>query len=188
MTLRLASRDDAEAILSIYAPYILNTAISFETVLPSVEEFAGRIEKIGAKYPYLICLEDNKAVGFAYASAHRERAAYCYDVEVSIYVDESFHSTGAASLLYTCLFRILKEQGFCNAYAAYTEPNEKSRRFHQKMGFNVIGTHHKTGYKLGRWHDVTWLERTINEHSGNPQPVVPIKVLPKELLAGIIGQ
>ena len=170
-TIRMASISDSEAILSIYAPYVKDTAITFEIEVPTLSEFSLRIEGITKRYPYLVCQVDNQIVGYAYASEHRERAAYLYDADVSIYVLPEYHSSGVAHELYTHLFVLLDRLGYKNAYAAYTEPNIKSLKFHQKFGFEVIGTHHKTGYKLGKWHDVTWLEKTISEHDDNPEPI-----------------
>lgn len=183
--IRMATPSDSEAILKIYAPYIEETAVSFETETPSAAEFARRIEEIIEKYPYLLYQIDGEIVGYAYASRHRERAAYLYDTDVSIYVLPQYHGCGAAYKLYNCLFAILKELGYYNAYAAYTVPNEKSRRFHEKFGFKLIGTHHKTGYKFGKWHDVVWLEKVINEHGENPDEVKSIADLPEEYLKKI---
>ena len=183
--IRLAKKSDSEDILRIYAPYIEDTAVSFETEVPTVAEFAGRIENIGRQYPYLVYQVDNRIVGYAYASRHRERDAYRYDVDVSIYVLHEYQGSGAAYKLYDCLFTILKEQGYYNVYAAYTVPNDKSMKFHNKFGFSLIGTHHNTGYKFGRWHDVTWLEKIMNEGTEKPGIIKSIKELPQELIEGI---
>lgn len=180
--IRLATISDSEAILKIYAPYIKNTAITFETEVPAVGEFSCRIETICKQYPYLIYEINHNVVGYAYASKHRERAAYAYDVDVSIYILPRYHGSGIAYKLYDCLFKMLKELGYYNAYAGYTVPNDKSMYFHQKFGFVPIGTHHKTGYKLGKWHDVTWLEKVINEHSNKPAMIKSIGELSNEYL------
>lgn len=184
-TIRLARKSDSEDILRIYAPYIRDTAISFETEVPTVDDFADRIEGICKQYPYLVYQADDKIVGYAYASKHRERDAYCYDVDVSIYVLPEFHGSGVADKLYNCLFKILKELGYYNAYAAYTVPNAKSMKFHSKFGFSLIGTHHKTGYKFGQWHDVTWLEKLIIEVCDKPGLIKSINDLPMDFLEDI---
>jgi phosphinothricin acetyltransferase len=178
--LRLASVSDSEEILKIYRPYITDTAISFETEVPTVEEFSSRVENITKQYPFLVDVIDGKVAGYAYASKHRERAAYAYDVDVSIYVLPEYHGLEVAYRLYDCLFAILDKLGYKNAYAAYTEPNAKSMRFHQKFGFTLIGTHHKTGYKLKKWHDVTWLEKRINTLDESPNGVLAITEIPLE--------
>lgn len=180
--IRLATMSDGEAILKIYAPYIRDTAVTFETEVPAVSEFSYRIESICKQYPYLVYLIDNEIVGYAYASKHRERAAYIYDVDVSIYVLPKYHGSRAAYKLYDCLFKILKELGYYNAYAGYTVPNNKSMIFHQKFGFTFIGTYHKTGYKFGKWHDVAWLEKIINEHAEKPETLKSLSDLPDEYL------
>lgn len=186
-SIRLAIASDSEGILSIYAPYITDTAVSFEIEIPAASEFSKRIEMISTQYPFLVYIIGNEIVGYAYASKHRERATYLYDVDVSIYVLPEYHGSGIAYKLYGCLFTILDELGYKNAYAAYTEPNEKSRNFHYKLGFTVIGTHHKTGYKFGKWHDVTWLEKIISEHSEPPKRLLAISEIPSEHLESLLG-
>ena len=157
--IRLVKISDSENILKIYGPYIENTAISFEIEVPTIKDFSNRIEKLKDKYPFIVYEIDNSIVGYAYASQHRERMAYLYDVEVSIYLLQEYHGKNISHKLYNCLFALLGKLGYINAYAAYTEPNIQSFKFHQKFDFTIIGTHHKTGYKFGQWHDVTWLEK-----------------------------
>ena len=184
--IRLATAGDAIDILRIYEPFVRDTAITFETEVPSVDEFAQRIKGIRRRYPYLVCCLDGVIVGYAYASRHRERQAYDYDVDVSIYVSPQYHGTGAAELLYQKLFRILTELGYCHAYAGYTVPNEKSRKFHEKFGFTPVGTYRSTGYKRGSWHDVAWLEKSVNPCVDNPPAVQRIGDIPLERLLDIL--
>jgi len=179
---RLATVADSEGILRIYAPYITDTVVSFETDVPTVDAFSARIERISVKYPFLVCEAVGGIIGYAYASQHRERAAYLYDADVSIYVLPEYHGTGIAGRLYDCLFAILAALGYKNIYAAYAEPNIKSFKFHQKFEFSVIGTHHKTGYKFGRWHDVTWLEKRIGGDDVSPGGVLAINEIPNVVL------
>ncbi len=173
--IRLARPSDGEALAGIYAPYVTQTAVSFETEPPGAAEFAARIEATGGHYPFLACQSGSQVVGYAYAARHREREAYRFDVDLSIYVLPAHHGLGAAHGLYGCLLHLLEALGYRNAYAAYTVPNEKSRRFHEKFGFAVIGTHHATGYKFGQWHDVTWLEKRIGGMDATPLPPRPIR-------------
>ena len=184
--IRLAAAGDAGDILRIYEPFIRGTAITFETEVPSVDEFTQRIESIISRYPYLVCCLDGVIVGYAYASRHRQRQAYDYDVDVSIYVSPQHHGTGAAELLYQKLFRILTDLGYCHAYAGYTVPNEKSRKFHEKFGFTPVGTYRRTGYKLGSWHDVTWLEKSVNPCVDHPPSVKRIGDISNERLLDIL--
>jgi len=168
MLIRNAISSDAEAMLNIYKPFIETTATTFETTVPSVEEFAERINIYTQKYPWLVAEDDEKVIGYAYASKHRDRDAYQWCVESSVYVMEQYHHTGIAKELYSKLFGILQECGYVNVYAGITLPNPKSYSFHTKMGFEPIGIYKNIGYKLGKWHDVAWLAKTINQHSDDP--------------------
>jgi len=185
--IRVATSTDSQAILDIYAPYITDTAITFETEVPDISAFTQRVTAICAQYPFLVYLEGNDIVGYAYASQHRERAAYRYGVDVSIYVLPQYHGSGVAHRLYGCLFELLKMLGYYNAYAACTVPNDKSIRFHQKLGFTLIGTHHNTGYKLGKWHDVVWLEKVLSEYKERPDEIKGIDELGEEQLQAVLG-
>lgn len=175
--IRQVKAKDSKDILAIYAPYIEHTAISFETQVPSLVDFTNRIASISEQYPYLVYIIDGEIIGYAYASKHRERAAYCYDVDVSIYVLQAYHGLGIAGKLYSCLFECLNELGYYNAYAGIALPNEKSEFFHKKYGFSTVGVFHKTGYKFGKWHDIMWLQKTIREHENHPAPPASIKQL-----------
>ncbi|MDR0949334.1 MAG: GNAT family N-acetyltransferase [Lachnospiraceae bacterium] len=174
-TIRLVKLSDSEAILGIYAPYIQNTAISFEQTVPSLDEFTKRIEVISAIYPYLVYETNGRVVGYAYAYQHGSRYAYRFSVDLSIYISEAYQGTGIAKKLYDGLFEMLRNCGYVNAYAGYTNPNDKSRMFHEKYGFTHVGTYHKVGYKFGKWHDVIWVEKTIQSHTDHPEETISIK-------------
>lgn len=184
--IRFATLDDCQDILAIYGKYIEETAVSFETHVPSQADFRKRMEKIMATYPYLVCQAGDHVAGYAYASLHGERAAFCYDVDLSIYFSPSFHQKGLTKPLYTTLFALLKAQGFYNAYASYTEPNEKSRLFHSKLGFQPVGTFQKAGYKLGKWHDLTWMSLVLQDYVDQPGDITPIDQVPQEIKQKII--
>lgn len=183
--IRLATVADSKEILNIYAPYIENTAVSFETEVPTLEDFAKRIENICSKYPYVVYLTDNKIIGYAYATSHSARAAYCYDVDISIYIMPEYHGSGIAHKLYDCLFKILQELGYYNIYAGCSSSNPQSLRFHQKIGFTTVGTYHKVGYKFGKWYDTTWFEKSINDYGREPAAVKSINDLSAEYLNNI---
>ena len=185
--IRMATEADSEAILKIYAPYITGTAITFETEIPSVSDFTARIVAIMKRYPFLVCENDGEIVGYSYASRHRERAAYLYDVDTTICLNPEYHGSGAADKLYNCLLQILEKLGDYNAYAAYVIPNEKSARFHEKHKFIPVGTYPRTGYKRGRWHDLVWVWRTIKEHVDRPERVKSVSELTPEYLEGIFA-
>jgi phosphinothricin acetyltransferase len=170
--IRVATADDAAAISEIYAPAVLEQSTSFEEVAPDAKEFAVRIASILPRYPWLVCEENGVVVGYAYASAHRERAAYRWSVDVASYVRGSAHRRGIGSALYTSLFGILTQQRLRNAYAGITLPNPASEGMHRAFGFEFVGLYHHVGYKRGAWHDVAWFERPIIEAViGPPEPI-----------------
>lgn len=173
---RLATLEDAQAILDIYTPYITNSNITFEYTVPTVDEFKNRMEIIMQKYPYIVAVCNEKIVGYAYAHEHKERAAYQWNVETSIYVNEELKHQGIGTLLYSKLLQILKVQNIQNVYACVTLPNENSEKIHCAFGFDLIGRFHETGYKFDKWHDVGWFELHIGNKSeqGILKKVVPI--------------
>ncbi|MCL2461258.1 MAG: GNAT family N-acetyltransferase [Defluviitaleaceae bacterium] len=163
-TIRSATPADAGAILEIYAPFITGTCITFETEVPSIGEFAARIGSIAKSYPYLVSEMDGKIVGYAYASKHRERAAYRFSADVSVYVAPEYHRQGVGRALYTKLFDMLREQGIYTVFAGITLPNEKSAGLHKALGFIEVGVYHNVGYKLGKWLDVIWMGKALKEY------------------------
>lgn len=181
MKIRKASINDVPALLEIYAPYVRETAISFEYEVPTAEEFAGRIETISRRYPYLVLEdEDGTIAGYAYASAFKGRAAYDWSVETTIYIRKEMHGKGYGKILYQELERCLKAQNILNANAciAYArEDNDhltnSSMYFHEKMGYTMVGTFHSSGYKFGQWYDMIWMEKMLGEHTGKVNPFIP---------------
>jgi len=167
--IRQATVDDSPAILDIYAYYIENTAISFETETPTLAAFSKRVADIAKEYPCFVCTINGKIAGYTYAARHRERAAYRYNVDTSIYLRNGMHGHKIGTALYTALLDELARRHYHNAYAAITLPNEKSIALHHKFGFSDIGIHHKTGYKFNMWHDVLWPEKALSDHSTMPQ-------------------
>ena len=171
ITIRLATIDDAESILNIYAPYVQKTAISFEYEVPTLEGFKTRIANISKNYPYLVAEENSKIIGYAYGSRFHERAAFHWCAEVSIYVDANARKCGVGRALYEALEEALKGQGILNVYAsiAYTDVedeylNKNSAQFHAHLGYETIARFHKCGYKFHRWYDMIWMEKFIGEH------------------------
>jgi L-amino acid N-acyltransferase YncA len=163
LRIRQATEADAPALVRIYAPYVEETPITFETVVPQVEEFAQRIRTSLTAWQYLVAERDGGVVGYAYGGTHRARAAYRYSVEVSAYIDRSCHRQGIGRALYTRLFEDLAAKGYCEAFAGITYPNEPSIGLHSAMGFTMIGIFRRTGWKFDRWHDVAWMQRTLRE-------------------------
>ncbi|MDR3681970.1 MAG: GNAT family N-acetyltransferase [Flavipsychrobacter sp.] len=171
---RLITENDAQAVLDIYAPYVRDTIISFEYEVPTLEDFALRIKTNITEYPWLVCLQNDKITGYAYASKHRYRTAYQWSPEVSIYLSEEIHGKGIARVLYEALFSILQLQGYFNMFAGIGMPNEKSEGFHKALGFEEIGVFKKIGYKFGNWHDTKWFQRYLAEHI--QEPTTPVKI------------
>ncbi|MEX2016812.1 MAG: N-acetyltransferase family protein [Candidatus Hydrogenedentales bacterium] len=170
--LREATEDDAPAIAGIYAPYCEATPITFEIEAPSIEEMRARVGKVLPDYPWLVGELEGRVVGYAYASRHRERAAYRWGVDVGIYLDGGCHRRGLGRALYSALLKILVAQGYYTAYAGITLPNSASDGLHRAMGFEPVGVYHGAGYKGGAWHNVLWLEKSLQPK--RPEPAEPI--------------
>ena len=186
--IRVATKHDAAAMLEIYAPFILNSGITQEIEVPSVEEFQKRILSGLKERPWLVCEMDDQFAGYAYAGKHRERKGYQWCTEPSVYVSEKFYQRGVANALYTALFDILKLQGYVNAYAVITLPNDKSIAFHKKFGFKYLTTYPKIGYKLGEWHDVGWMQYEITPHKKDPADPIKFSEIKTSLIDPVFAK
>jgi phosphinothricin acetyltransferase len=169
LTVRSAGVADARAIRDVYAPVVETTAISFELVPPTIDEMTARIGKVTAVYPWLVAETDDDVVGYAYASAHRGRAAYRWTVETSVYVKEECRGRGVGGTLYRELIAQLRELGYLMAIAEIALPNDASVAMHEQAGFRRVGTVPSVGYKLGAWWDVGYWCMPIVE----PAPADP---------------
>jgi L-amino acid N-acyltransferase YncA len=167
-TIRLASVHDAAAIGAIYGPFCEETAVSFETVAPTSEEIAERINRTTTWFPWLVLDHDSVIAGYAYASRHRDRTAYQWAVDVTVYVSDGYRRRGVGRALYTTLFVLLRELGYFNAYAGIALPNPGSVALHEVLGFTRIGVYRGVGYKLGRWRDVAWYELGLQPRRSDP--------------------
>lgn len=185
MRIRFATEEDAKKLLQIYEPY-LDTPVTFEYTLPTVEEFRERIRTITACYPYLVCEEGDRTIGYAYGHRAMERAAYQWNAELSIYLNPEDTSRGLGKQLYTRLIEILKLQGVRNVYGCVTVPNEKSERLHLSLGFRKAGVWQNTGFKCGKWQDVAWFEKAIQAY-GRPEPLRSVWEIPGEELEHLLG-
>ena len=172
--IRLAELRDAAEIAEIYRPAVVSAPISFELEPPDSQEFEHRIEKTLAGHPWLVCENEDRVAGYAYASRHRERAAYQWCVDTSVYVHSNFHRRGVGQALYTSLLRILVAQGFYTAYAGITLPNPGSVGLHESVGFKPLCVYRNVGYKLGSWYDVGWWELALQPTAAAPRP--PLKL------------
>jgi phosphinothricin acetyltransferase len=172
--LRVASAEDGKSVLEIYSPFCQATsAVSFEIAPPSISEMEKRITETLITYPWLVYEKDNKVLGYAYATQHKSRAAYDWDVDVSIYISEKARGQGVGKKLYQFLFDGLRTLGYFNAYAGIGLPNEASVALHKSMGFNLIGVYNSTGFKGGAWRDVAWFGLRLQPLIINPP--APIK-------------
>lgn len=177
--IRMATTRDAGAIAHIYAPYVRDTAISFETEPPTAHEMRSRLTTTLAYLPWLVLTDGDAAVvGYAYASPHGERAAYRWSVDVSVYLETSRHRHGHGRRLYTALLALLAAQGYVNAYAAIALPNPASVRFHEAMEFTPIGVFDSVGHKNGAWWDVGWWHRSLADRPAQPRDPLPWSDLP----------
>ena len=176
--IRIVTKEDAKKLLEIYAPYVEQTAITFEYDVPTLQEFEQRIEHILERYPYLAAEQDGEIVGYAYAGALHSRPAYDWAVETTIYVRGDQKNTGVGRKLYTALEQILSLQRILNVNAciAYPEIEDEyltrnSVQFHEHMGYRFVGEFYQNGYKFGRWYNTVWMEKHIGEHCED-QPAV----------------
>ena len=171
MEIRLAKPSDARSLLDIYAPYVENTAITFEYEVLTIEDFAIRIEKTLEKYPYLVAEEDGVVLGYAYASTYYARAAYDWAVELSVYVSQDARGKGVGSKLYDALEELLEQMGYIHFLACISLPNEASLALHRKRGYQQVAHFPKIGYKFNRWNDIVWLQKSLDKEAR------PIKLL-----------
>ncbi len=188
-TTRLARADDAAQVQAIYAPIVRDTAISFEAEPPDVAEVRRRIEGTLTTLPWLVRERDGEVLGYAYATPHRDRLAYQWSVEVSVYVAPHARGAGVGRSLYLPLLDLLAVQGLVNAYAGITLPNPASVGLHQALGFTPVGVYRESGFKEGAWRDVGWWQRRLRDLAVPPAaptalPAMPATVVQSALAAG----
>lgn len=174
-SLRLAKVSDASALAEIYKPFVISddlsvSTVSFEYIAPDAEEFGKRIVQISHDFPYLVLLEDDIPVGYAYAHPFIERAAYQWGAEVTIYLSPAGQGKGLGVVLYEALEDLLRLQNIIHLYSCVTGSNEHSIGMHERMGYEIIGRFRKTGFKKGLWLDMYWLEKEIAEFPEQPEP------------------
>jgi phosphinothricin acetyltransferase len=179
--IRLITDSDAEAVLDVYKPFVTDTNITFEYEVPSIHEYRQRIASYTPDFPWLVSALDGKIIGFAYAGKHRDRTAYQWAAESTIYLSPEAQGKGIARVLYETLFSLLRLQGYFNVYAGVSIPNYKSVGFHLALGFDEIGIFRKIGYKHGNWHDTVWFQKHLADHIFNPP-------LPKKIAEVIVEE
>ena len=177
MRVRPGSADkDSVRVAEIYRPAVEGNFISFEEVAPTADEMAERMRRVLARLPWLVAEDESGlVVGYAYASPHRERAAYRWSVDISVYVDPAWHRRGIGRMLYHDLLERLRALGYLNIYAGVTLPNPGSVALHEAIGMKRIGVYERVGYKLGEWRDVAWFGMRLAEPAKDPpdEPAQP---------------
>jgi len=180
--IRKATVADAQALVGIYSYYVTDTAVTFEWDVPSVEEFAGRIKNVTAKYPYFVAEVDGEIAGYAYANTFRSRIAYSWTVETSIYVKKDCRRGGVGKALLQELEAGLKNQNVLNVYAVIASIEKEdeylthdSVKFHDKMGYKKVSEWNQCGYKFKRWYNIVIMEKMLGEHTAEPAPVIPFE-------------
>ena len=187
VSIRIASPDDAEKLLAIYAPYVEKTAITFEYDVPTVHEFRKRMEHTLERYPYLVAVVGDEIVGYAYTGSFVGRAAYDHSAETSIYVDENYRHGGIGKRLYEAIEEISAAQNIINLYACIGYPEVEDEHltmnsvgFHEHLGYKFVGRFEKCGRKFDTWYDMVWMEKIIGEHNEDIKPFVPFLELTLE--------
>ncbi len=187
ITFRLALERDVPALLAIYAPYIRETAITFEYDVPSEEKFRERFQAITARFPWIVCEEDGRILGYAYGSPAFVRAAYAWNADLSVYLRGDAQGRGLGKALYTRLCTLLQAMGYRTLYAKITDGNRRSLAFHRALGFQEVGRLPNTGYKHGRWHGVVWLQKTYGAFELDPQPPRALSALPEAAVQAVLS-
>ena len=170
MFIRSVTPSDAQALADIYAPYVLQTAITFETIPPDAAEFRARIAHISQIYPFLVAEENGHILGYAYASTFIARQAANPSAETSIYIDRKSRGQGLGRALYDALEDACRNQGLVNLLAAIAAPNgpstivdEASQNFHAHLGYKKVAHFDRVGYKMGEWIDLVWMQKRLSE-------------------------
>ncbi len=185
--IRLATLEDAEDILAIYKPFVTDTVVTFEEIVPSVDEFRERMAFILKECPYLVCVVDGRIIGYAYASPYRSRASYRWNREVTIYIHPDGQRKNIGTALYYALIEILKKQNFANLLAVVTLPNEGSAGLHERVGFTSCAVFNQVGYKMNQWHKVGWWELALMSPTEEPKEPILFKDFDEQFfIAGVL--
>lgn len=183
--LRPATTDDSAVMADIYRYYVLNTAITFEYTAPDAVSFGKRIAEKSQMYPFLAAEADGEVIGYAYGSRFREREAYGWAAELSVYLRQDVRGGGVGRLLYSALIDLLRAQNITSVYGCVTCPNEASFRLHEALGFTVAGKFTAVGNKFGKWHDVVWFEKRLS--TGAAMEVIPFNSLDRQKVNDILS-
>lgn len=188
--IRIATPQDGAALAQIYAPYVMQTAITFSNTAPTAQQFSEQISQTLCTHPFLVAEQNGTPIGYAYAAPLRQREAYQWSVETSIYIRQDCKQSGLGRLLYHTLEHLLAAQGICSLYACIATSADAqdpyltpaSIHFHERMGYRQVGTFTNCGSKFGRWYGVIWMEKSIAPHQPSPTPTIPFPQLPPTVL------
>ena len=179
--LRLATPADGAAVSALYAPYVRESSITFEYEVPDGAEFGRRIETVLKLAPWLLAVETRdgreQLLGYAYGGTWRARVAYRWVVETAVYVAQGQQRRGIGRALYGALLDLLRLQGFCRALGGITIPNPESIALHEALGFRLVGTHRKCGFKQGTWWDVGFWDLELQPHPAEPRETLGVAAL-----------
>lgn len=177
MIIRIATKNDAQQLLDIYAPYVLDSTFTFEYDIPSLQTFEQRITTTLQTHPYLVAEDNNRILGYAYAHPLNEREAYQWTAELSVYVGSTAKGRGVGKQLYQALEQYLKEQNVIQTIAVITAENTRSIAFHEHFGYHQVGQLTQVGFKHGKWLDVAWLQKSLSTPTDTPAPFIPFSQL-----------
>ena len=190
---RAAAPEDAEQLLEIYTPFVISedsslSNVSFELAAPDVEEFRQRIQDISKQFPYLVGEVNGQILGYVYCHPYRERLAYQWAVEVTIYLAPAGQGKGLGRLLYETMEKLLCLQGVTMAYSCITVGNDHSIKMHQALGYRLIGTFTNSGYKNGQWLDTVWLEKQLQPCPKQPDNIKSWWELDPDAVAAVLTE
>lgn len=187
MLLQLIKEADIAEVLDIYTPYVLNTAITYEYEVPSLESFSERVGHYTEQYPWIVAKEQGMIAGYAYASVYRSREAYQWSCELSVYLRPDFKGIDLGRTLYSALMDLLTLQGYYTVYGVISLPNDASLALHKRLGFVMDGIQKSCGFKLGQWHDAAIMSKTLQDYTNLPDaPPKSIQELPAEVISAIL--
>lgn len=190
---RAAAPEDAEQLLEIYTPFVISedsslSNVSFELAAPDVEEFRQRIKDISKQFPYLVGEVNGQILGYVYCHPYRERLAYQWAVEVTIYLAPAGQGKGLGRLLYETMEKLLCLQGVTMAYSCITVGNDHSIKMHEALGYRLIGTFTNSGYKNGQWLDTVWLEKQLQPCPKQPDNIKSWWELDPDAVAAVLTE
>lgn len=190
---RAAAPEDAEQLLEIYTPFVISedsslSNVSFELAAPDVEEFRQRIKDISKQFPYLVGEVNGQILGYVYCHPYRERLAYQWAVEVTIYLAPAGQGKGLGRLLYETMEKLLCLQGVTMAYSCITVGNDHSIKMHEALGYRLIGTFTNSGYKNGQWLDTVWLEKQLQPCPKEPDNIKSWWELDPDAVAAVLTE